>query len=57
MLVEGPAPQRGWLKGLSDNYLRVVLPGPPALRNRRLRVRFRSLEGEVMVGEVVKGGN
>ena len=55
--MEGPAPQRGWLKGLSDNYLRVVLPGPPSLRNRRLLVRFRSLEGEVMAGEVVKGGN
>ncbi len=53
VLVEGPASPRGWLQGLSDNYLRVVLPGEPALRNRRLRVRFRRLRGEAVVGEVV----
>jgi threonylcarbamoyladenosine tRNA methylthiotransferase MtaB len=57
VLVEGPAPRRGMLRGLSDNYLRVVLPGPPALRNRLLKVHFRSLEGEVMVGEEVARDN
>ena len=55
VLVEGPAPQRGWLKGLSDNYLRVVLPGPPQWRNRRLLVRFTSRRGEALLGEVVNG--
>ena len=28
VLVEGPAPRPGWLQGLSDNYLRVIFPGP-----------------------------
>ena len=31
MLVEGPAAPEGWLQGLSDHYLRVTFPGPPAL--------------------------
>lgn len=54
VLVEGPAPQKGWLKGLSDNYLRVVFPGPPKWRNHRLMVCFRSLQGELLVGEAVQ---
>ena len=53
ILVEGPAPQRGWLQGLSDNYLRVIFPGPAAWRNRRLLVRFLKLQEEMLVGEVV----
>ena len=40
VLVEGPAAPEGWLQGLSDHYLRVTFPGPPALRNRRVMVRF-----------------
>jgi threonylcarbamoyladenosine tRNA methylthiotransferase MtaB len=52
VLVQGPAAQAGWLQGLSDNYLRVVFPGPPTLRNRRLLVRFRAVQGEVVAGEV-----
>ncbi len=53
ILVEGPAPQRGWLQGLSDNYLRVIFPGPAEWRNRRLLVRFLKLQEEMLVGEVV----
>jgi threonylcarbamoyladenosine tRNA methylthiotransferase MtaB len=56
VLVEGPAPRPGWLKGLSDNYLRVALPGPPAWRNRLLKVRFLKVAGELMVGELVQAG-
>jgi threonylcarbamoyladenosine tRNA methylthiotransferase MtaB len=52
VLVEGQASQAGWLQGLSDHYLRVVLPGPPSWRNRLLKVRFHSLRGEVLVGEM-----
>jgi threonylcarbamoyladenosine tRNA methylthiotransferase MtaB len=54
VLVEGPAPRPGWLKGLSDNYLRVILPGAPGQRNRLLKVRFLKMEGELMVGELLK---
>jgi threonylcarbamoyladenosine tRNA methylthiotransferase MtaB len=50
VLVEGPAPRAGWLRGLSDNYLRVSLPGPPEWHNRRLPVRFRRRLGEVLEG-------
>ncbi len=53
VLVEGPSAQAGCLKGLSDNYLRVVFPGPRQWRNRRLLVRFRSTDGETMTGETV----
>jgi hypothetical protein len=51
--VEGPASQTGWLKGLSANYLRVLLPGPMDLKNQIVMLRFRELQGEVLVGEVV----
>jgi len=54
VLVEGPAPGRpGWLKGLSANYLRVILPGPPAWQNRRLQVKFLDVRDELLVGEVI----
>jgi len=54
VLVEGPASGRtGWLKGLSGNYLRVILPGPLTWHNRRLQVRFREVRDELLVGEVI----
>jgi threonylcarbamoyladenosine tRNA methylthiotransferase MtaB len=53
VLVEGPAARPGWLQGLSDHYLRVTFPGPPALHNRQVLVRFCSRQGELLVGEVV----
>jgi len=53
VLVEGPAPQAGWLQGLSDHYLRVVFPGPRAWHNRRVRVRLRAIKEELLVGEPV----
>jgi threonylcarbamoyladenosine tRNA methylthiotransferase MtaB len=53
VLVEGPAQQPGWLQGLSDHYLRVTFPGPPAMRNRRVMVRLRARQGEVLLGEAV----
>ncbi|MFA5110586.1 MAG: tRNA (N(6)-L-threonylcarbamoyladenosine(37)-C(2))-methylthiotransferase MtaB [Desulfobaccales bacterium] len=51
VLVEGPAPQKGWLKGLSDHYLRVTFPGPPAWRNRRVKVRLLAIKEELLLGE------
>jgi threonylcarbamoyladenosine tRNA methylthiotransferase MtaB len=58
VLVEGPAPHRppGWLKGLSADYLRVVFPGPLAWQNRRLRVQYREVKEELLVGEVITFG-
>lgn len=53
VLVEGPARQKGWLKGLSANYLRVVFPGPSAWQNQRLPVLLRELRGEVLLGAAV----
>ena len=47
-------PRAGWLQGLSDRYLRVTFPGPLALRNRRVMVRFTRRQGEVLVGEAVE---
>jgi threonylcarbamoyladenosine tRNA methylthiotransferase MtaB len=51
VLVEGTAASNGWLQGLSDNYLRVLLPGSATWHNRRLMVRFLKQQGEMMVGE------
>jgi threonylcarbamoyladenosine tRNA methylthiotransferase MtaB len=53
VLVEGPAAPAGWLLGLSDHYVRVTFPGPPAMRNRRVMVRLLSRQGEVLAGEAV----
>ena len=53
VLVEGPAKETGRLQGLSDHYLRVTSPGPPAWQNRRVMVRFNLPKGEVLVGEAV----
>ncbi|MFW6122951.1 MAG: tRNA (N(6)-L-threonylcarbamoyladenosine(37)-C(2))-methylthiotransferase MtaB [Thermodesulfobacteriota bacterium] len=54
VLVEGPYPGRpGGLKGLSANYLRVQLPGPPEWQNRRLQVKFVHLEAGILRGEVI----
>ena len=54
VLVEGPAPGRpGWLRGLSANYLRVILPGPPDWRNQRLQVRYLQVVEGILAGERV----
>lgn len=57
VLVEGPLPGHpGWLRGLSADYLRVALMGPPEWRNRRLKVRFLAIKDETLVGEVITRG-
>jgi tRNA A37 methylthiotransferase MiaB len=33
VVVEGPDQPEGWLKGLSDHYLRVTFSGPPPTSN------------------------
>jgi threonylcarbamoyladenosine tRNA methylthiotransferase MtaB len=53
VLVEGPDQRPGWLQGLSDHYLRVTFPGPPAWRNRLVKVRLLTRHGEVLAGEAV----
>jgi threonylcarbamoyladenosine tRNA methylthiotransferase MtaB len=53
VLVEGPATPEGWLKGLTDHYLRVTFPGPRAWRNRRVPVRVCSRQGEMLTGEAL----
>jgi threonylcarbamoyladenosine tRNA methylthiotransferase MtaB len=54
VLVEGSGPRPGWLQGLSDHYLRVIFPGPPAWRNRLVKVRLLTRQGEVLVAETVR---
>jgi threonylcarbamoyladenosine tRNA methylthiotransferase MtaB len=53
VLVEGAAEPEGWLQGLSDHYLKVTFPGPPAWRNRLVRVRLRARQGETLAGAAV----
>jgi threonylcarbamoyladenosine tRNA methylthiotransferase MtaB len=53
VLVEGPAPQPGYLQGLSDHYVRVVFPGAAGWRNRLIKVRLLARRGEVMAGEAI----
>jgi len=52
-LVEGPAATPGRLQGLTDNYLRVIFFGPVTWRNRLIRVRFRVIREESLLGEAV----
>ena len=42
------------LEGYTDNYVRVVLKGPDALRNRLVRVRMVRAESELVHGELEK---
>ncbi|MBM4301230.1 MAG: tRNA (N(6)-L-threonylcarbamoyladenosine(37)-C(2))-methylthiotransferase MtaB [Deltaproteobacteria bacterium] len=53
VLVEGVEARPGWLTGLSGHYLRVTFPGPPAWRNRLVKVRLLTRQGEALVGEAV----
>jgi threonylcarbamoyladenosine tRNA methylthiotransferase MtaB len=54
VLVEGPAPGHpGWLKGLSANYLRVVLPGSNNWQKRLVSLRLLEVRDELLVGEVI----
>lgn len=54
VLVEGKVAGRsGWLKGLTENYLRVHLPGPEEWANQLIRVRLKEIEGQVLIGEVI----
>ena len=52
VLVEGEAPEAGWLQGLTDNYLRVRLPGPAEWRNRLIQVHLREIRRELILGEI-----
>ncbi len=54
VLVEGAATESGWLQGLSANYLRVQFPGELSLKNRILTVRFREVQGDMLIGEVME---
>jgi threonylcarbamoyladenosine tRNA methylthiotransferase MtaB len=51
VLVEGEDSDAGWLRGLSDNYLRVRLPGPVEWRNRLIQVHLIKVEGETLMGK------
>ncbi len=51
VLVEGPVAHRpGWLKGLTANYLRVMLPGPPEWVNRFIRLKLIEMNGQDLIG-------
>lgn len=52
VLVEGPAPgYPGWLRGLSANYLRVLVPATVTRPGEWLRVRVGELRGELLLGQ------
>jgi threonylcarbamoyladenosine tRNA methylthiotransferase MtaB len=51
VLVEGPASLPGHLQGLSDNYLRVLFPGPMEWRNQLVKVRLLARRDELLAGE------
>jgi threonylcarbamoyladenosine tRNA methylthiotransferase MtaB len=53
VLIEKERDERtGHLKGLSDNYIKVLLPGPDQLMNRIERVRITGIDGERVVGRL-----
>ena len=54
VLVEGNvAGKSGWLTGITENYLRVHLPGPGDWANHLIRVRLTKIEGQTLIGAVV----
>jgi len=42
--------QTGLLKGLSDNYLRVLLPGPDQFMNRTRKVQIIAIDEHGALG-------
>ena len=42
----------GWVRGLSDNYLRVNFPASGPMRNRLVPVRVERMEGEGLFGRI-----
>jgi threonylcarbamoyladenosine tRNA methylthiotransferase MtaB len=54
VLVEGKvAGKSGWMTGLTENYVRVHLPGPGDWTNHLIRVRLQKAEGQALIGEVI----
>jgi threonylcarbamoyladenosine tRNA methylthiotransferase MtaB len=51
-----PGGSKAWA-GLSDNYIRVLMPSDEALENRITRVRLTGLAGDGMTAELTFGGN
>ncbi len=46
----------GWQNGLTDNYVRVKVKSPHDLFNQILPVRLKHIDGQIIVGELVKNG-
>lgn len=56
VVLERPAADLdGVFDGLSDNYLRVLVPAEERLRGRLVRVRTHSATGDVLRGELEQG--
>jgi len=53
VVVEQALDEPGNLAGVSDNYLRVRLPGSPELRGRIVRVRALAADPHSIVAELV----
>jgi tRNA A37 methylthiotransferase MiaB len=54
VLVEGKVPGKsGWVTGLTENYVRVHLPGTEDWTNHLIRVRLKKAEGQALIGEVI----
>jgi threonylcarbamoyladenosine tRNA methylthiotransferase MtaB len=50
---EDPSRQDAELAGLTDNYLRVVAPGPEGLRNQISRVQITGVRGGQLLGKIL----
>jgi len=54
VLVEGPVPKDGLLRGHTDNYIEVHFAGPSSLSGQFVQARLDELVGEAVAGEIVK---
>jgi tRNA A37 methylthiotransferase MiaB len=52
LLERAREPRSGMLRGYTRNYTRVVMPGPDALRGRRVLVRLSVASGHAVTGTV-----
>ena len=54
VLAEGWHSERGkMIKGLSDNYLRVIFPSPEFIKNSLMQIRMESLGKNVIIGSPI----
>jgi threonylcarbamoyladenosine tRNA methylthiotransferase MtaB len=54
VLIEGCCKEKGYLSGLSDNYLKVLVKGDPCQKNKLISARLKEIRTEVVIAEYLQ---